>query len=198
MALSSFFSFASTIPYLQHRQYRRYGGRSKNTQVFKPPLAPDRLAILSLSFCEPGAEKSAHGKKLLVDDRPDILRSHDHFRLFIFALLASHELGIEGEEQALLADPGQGYRRGLDAGLGLAFPARRAGCIVFRRSADAGQDCVRKEDGGASVEFAAVEEGLGEEVSVEFLKLQLSFFRVWVRREGCRDVICVVLSLCRG
>lgn len=80
-----------------------------NSQVLKPALAASNFAVFSRSLLEPRPKISSNHYQLLVDDSTKILWAHNHFGFLVLTLFARHELGVEGEEQTLLANVGERY-----------------------------------------------------------------------------------------
>lgn len=150
-------------------------------------MAPHYLAIRRRPLFKPRIKISPHEHQLLIPHGPQIVRPHDHLSILIPALLPRHDLGIQREEQAPLAQPRQRLAGPpLSPGAGatapraaLALGAREHG--VGARVDDAREHGLGEEDGGAAVVLARVEERAGEEVAAELLGLEERLFRVRVR-----------------
>jgi hypothetical protein len=155
-------------------------GEHNAVQILEPAL---RLAPADGQGSEPGLENGGDGGQLLVQRHATVLRAQDHLAVLVHALLAGNVLGIEGEEEGLLAEPchvlagesGCGRRvwrsRGRGRGLclcGLVLPRLGGG----------------KKDGGAAVELATVKVRLREQVLVRFAGLEARFGRVFGHKVG--------------
>jgi len=95
------------------------------------------------------------------------VRAHNHLGLLILALLAGYDLGVQREEEALLAQLGKlGNAAGTlnanrDRGPALLWCSRR---IISTGRNDTGEHRVGQEHGGASIVLSTVEQGLGQEI----------------------------------